>query len=156
MCDTLALSHFFGEKARETPKKARALLFVEPPKILGKEGKNAQKSKGNRKTKTNKEIEKSKGLEGQGIWCDCDRESQITSDLLVLTLQPLLLSISWLFSLSDYFLAFLCVFASFPRIFSVSAQRKTLAFSGVSLAFSPKRKARVGGSGGRRCDSAAV
>ena len=42
-------------------------------------------------------------------------------------------------------LAFLCVFHFFSKDFKGSAKRKTLAFFGVSLAFS--KKARVGGSG---------
>ena len=44
------------------------MLFAEPPKILGKERKNAQKNKENRNTKKARKLKQAQGLEGQGRW----------------------------------------------------------------------------------------
>ena len=50
-----------------TPKNARIILSAERPKILGKEGKNAPKSKENRKKAQGKRKKiKARKKEGQG------------------------------------------------------------------------------------------
>ena len=55
----------FWKKARETPKKARVLLFAEPLKSLETKGKRPKKARkiGKRKKQGNR---KKQGLEGQG------------------------------------------------------------------------------------------
>ena len=56
----------FLEKARETAQKSKGFSLRGTPKILGKERKNAQKSKGNRKTKKARNSKKARiGGSGQ-------------------------------------------------------------------------------------------
>ena len=57
----------FLEKARVFPQKSKGVSLRGTPKILGKERKNARKSKGNRKTKKARKSKKKQGLEGQGF-----------------------------------------------------------------------------------------
>ena len=60
----------FLEKARVFPKKARVFSLRGTPKLLGKERKNAQKSKENRKTKKARKSKKAKigGSFGYESW----------------------------------------------------------------------------------------
>ena len=50
----------FLKKARENPEKSKRFSLCGTPKILGKERKNAQKSKGNRKTKKARKSKKAR------------------------------------------------------------------------------------------------
>ena len=55
---------FFGNKKRGSPEKVKDFPLCRTLEILGKYGKNAQKSKENRKTKNARKAKK-QGLEGQ-------------------------------------------------------------------------------------------
>ena len=70
------------------------------------------------------------------------RMNLVRRRLSTLTLQSLLLSISLLFSFSDFPCCFVALFPFFSRDFKGSAKRKTLAFFGVSLVKSKGWRAR--------------
>ena len=60
--DPPTLAFFFvGKKIRETPKKARVVLFAETPKSLEKKGKTVSKKGKIGKGKKRKSTEKTKG-----------------------------------------------------------------------------------------------
>ena len=74
----------FLKKARETPKKSKGSSLRGTPKILGKERKNAQKSKGNRKTKKARKSKKARiGGSGNLYWKDlkqnCEHSPKIAN-----------------------------------------------------------------------------
>ena len=67
-CTTLIFSFpcFFGKSKENHQEKQGFFLYAETPKILGKEGKNAQKSKEIPCNEKSKEIQKKQGKEDQG------------------------------------------------------------------------------------------
>ena len=60
VCSLIFFSLLFRKKARKTTKKARIFHLFRNPEILGKEGKNTQKSKEFLEKQKSKEIQKSK------------------------------------------------------------------------------------------------